>query len=698
MIISNIRNPPSYRPTATNFTFETKTGDLVNSFATGTFSTPFVNSIPSLFQQVNHTYTPGQYGSSETLNLIVTPSAFITPRTLIVEMARSFTIQNLTCGSQTGFTAACSPLPPYSINISGTLGSSQMRFSISGFTSPTFAPSDYTFISSYDSNGFLIDQNTTTIIYAITCRIPCQSCTSNLTACLSCYTNTNITDNIYLFSLNNSCLTACPTGFFASVNLRCTSCSATCLTCISSSSNCTSCNASSAYPALNITGGSGACLSACPIFFYLSTSLSPSQCTPCVPPCLTCTSFTACLSCLPGSFFYNMTCSSKCPPNTTIANNGSWNCDACSPQCATCNGTISTCVTCSASAAFHQGSCVTQCPFPLVISSGICANCSTSCQGCSLVSFNCTSCSSSSALPFLLTTNTSLGSCLNRCPFTYYADTAQGLCRLCSSLSINCTNCSSTTTCFNCDFGSGLVFHNAQCLSTTPTGFYNDSGIAVPCNSTCSSCLNATYCTACVSLSLSNFRCVINCPTNQVSVSRICVNCTFPCLTCSSTQNNCTSCNSTIADPYYLLLGSCLRTCPNYTFPNSNGWVCSSCIYPCEMCSTNASCITCANGFNLFNQTCSVDCPSGFIGLNKICVPCTNNCSKCSGSTSFCLACISGNYLYNTTFPTCSPTCPIGLYPNNLTQSCTGCVSPCSTCSGFANNCTSCITGLLQNF
>jgi hypothetical protein len=511
VIINNIRNPPSYRPTATNFIFEAKTGDLVNSFATGVFSTPFLNSVPSTFSQLSYSFTPGQYGTSEILNLIVTPSSFITPSAFIVQMANSFTIQTLACGSQTGFTAPCTPQLPDSLNISGALIISQMQFSIEGFTSPTFAPSDYTFLSSYDSSGFLIDQSTTNITYVISCRIPCQACTSNTSACTSCYTNTNITRNIYLFSPNNTCLMGCPDSYYADTLFKCIACSATCLTCISASFNCTSCNTTSTFPALNLTGTSGVCLSNCPIYYYLSNSLTPTQCTPCVPPCLTCTSLSLCLSCVPTRYFYNMTCLPTCPPGITIPNNGSWNCDPCSSQCARCIGTISTCDGCSTSAALHQGTCVTQCPYPLVISNGICANCSTPCIDCSLVGTNCTSCSSSTGRPFLFVSNSSSGSCLDRCPFTYYSDSAQGLCKLCSSLNISCNNCSSTTTCYNCDFNSGLVFYRSQCLSYTPAGFYNDTGTAVPCNPECSSCLNATYCTSCVTLTLSNFRCVSNC-------------------------------------------------------------------------------------------------------------------------------------------------------------------------------------------
>lgn len=167
------------------------------------------------------------------------------------------------------------------------------------------------------------------------------------------------------------------------------------------------------------------------------------------------------------------------------------------------------------------------------------------------------------------------------CPFTYYSDSVLGLCKLCSSLNISCSNCSSTTTCYNCDYNSGLVFYKSQCLSYTPAGYYNDTGTAVACNSECSSCLNATYCTSCVTLSLSNNQCVSNCSIYEVSVARVCVSCTFPCLTCSGSQLNCTSCNSTIVNPFYLFLGSCLSNCPNYTFADPNGWICSPCVSPC---------------------------------------------------------------------------------------------------------------------
>lgn len=208
-------------------------------------------------------------------------------------MASSFSIQTLSCSSYIGFNGQCGTVGQSAVNItdsSGVIGSSQISFSVSGFTSPVYAPSDYSHITSYDSSGYLVDQDTSTIKYAILCQLPCKSCTSNISVCLSCYNNTSISANNLYYSLNNSCLSSCPTGFYASLDLICIACSSICLTCVSTTSNCASCNSTSPYPALNISNGVGTCLSACPTYYYLTTMTNPSQCTICVSPCSTCTS------------------------------------------------------------------------------------------------------------------------------------------------------------------------------------------------------------------------------------------------------------------------------------------------------------------------------------------------------------------------------------------------------------------------
>jgi len=470
------------------------------------------------------------------------------------------------------------------LNVTGILGISKMTFTISGITSPLSQPSDYTIVTSFDSGNNIIDQSSTDIKFAIACVLPCKTCTTNTSSCLSCYNNTNISQyNIY-FPTNNSCLLSCPTGYYEDIpTLTCFVCSSTCLTCSFSINNCTSCNQSSSYLALYITNYNGACLSACPTLFYLSNSTTPPQCVSCVSPCLSCTGLTSCLSCASGYYYYSQTCTSNCPVNLTIPNNATKNCDACNTQCATCSGTINNCITCSSTAALYNGQCVSQCPSPLVINNGVCANCDTSCKTCSLIYINCTACYTNSSLPYLSLTNTSLGSCLASCSFTYYGDLTNGACFKCSTLPLNCDNCSSASTCYDCN--SGYIFYNSQCLNYTPIGYYNNSGMATLCNSSCGTCVNlANNCTSCISLSLSYNRCIANCPSGTVSVNLICTACTYQgyyCFECYNIPTNCTSCYRNITPPVYLIGGSCLSSCPNYTYADTGSASCLPCVSPC---------------------------------------------------------------------------------------------------------------------
>lgn len=64
VIINNIQNSPSYKPTASYFSFITKTIDLVSSYASGSVIKVFTNSVPSSFRQISYSFFPGSYGSS----------------------------------------------------------------------------------------------------------------------------------------------------------------------------------------------------------------------------------------------------------------------------------------------------------------------------------------------------------------------------------------------------------------------------------------------------------------------------------------------------------------------------------------------------------------------------------------------------------------------------------------------------------
>lgn len=81
--VSSIRNAGSYKPMSGSFTFITKTSDQVSTFASGNYlasSDPsLTNSMASLFTDVQSSFSPGAYGTSESLTLKITPSPYIIP-------------------------------------------------------------------------------------------------------------------------------------------------------------------------------------------------------------------------------------------------------------------------------------------------------------------------------------------------------------------------------------------------------------------------------------------------------------------------------------------------------------------------------------------------------------------------------------------------------------------------------------------
>ena len=72
--------------------------------------------------------------------------------------------------------------------------------------------------------------------------------------------------------------------------------------------------------------------------------------------------------------------------------------------------------------------------------------------------------------------------------------------------------------------------------------------------------------------------------------------------------------------------------------------------------------------------TCS---QTGYLGVDGICMKCTNNCVTCEETLSKCTDCDSPNYLLSGN--ACVRACDSG-YFNNEDLKCVPCVSPCSTC------------------
>ena len=88
---------------------------------------------------------------------------------------------------------------------------------------------------------------------------------------------------------------------------------------------------------------------------------------------------------------------------------------------------------------------------------------------------------------------------------------------------------------------------------------------------------------------------------------------------------------------------------------------------------------------------------STFIVNNTFCVICDSNCDICQTSQT-CNLC-SQNFFFNPLTSVCSPQCPIGFYPDNLSRSCKKCDYKCSLCyGGIDQQCTMCNSLYYQYF
>lgn len=327
----------------------------------------------------------------------------------------------LSCSSFIDFSASCTSISSNSLKVSGSFNNSVMGFTVTGFTSPSFVPpsTTYTVLNSFDSSGFKIDESATTISFAIGCNLPCKTCSTNKSICLSCYQTTNVTTSVYYHASSSNCYTICPATTYNDINfLQCTLCNSNCLHCLNSATFCTRCFPNTTYPYLQISNSTQICVSGCQAGFFPNPSIDPITCTVCKPPCATCSTEDICLSCVSGYYYLgNTTCTTLCTPEVTIANNITNKCDPCDPICLKCTGSISSCTACNSPLVFYNGSCQTGCPVggKLAPSNGVCTSCDATCLTCFNTTNFCTSCNLSSIYIFLVDNK-----CLVNCPDYFY--------------------------------------------------------------------------------------------------------------------------------------------------------------------------------------------------------------------------------------------------------------------------------------
>ena len=112
-----------------------------------------------------------------------------------------------------------------------------------------------------------------------------------------------------------------------------------------------------------------------------------------------------------------------------------------------------------------------------------------------------------------------------------------------------------------------------------------------------------------------------------------------------------------------------------------NQQLCEHCESPNYMLNYNCVASCAAFVHSSPNMTCLTSCPTNYYQITnnslKHCTACTSPCLDCSNA-SFCLSCQAGFYYFNFT---CATACSAGYFPDNATNTCRTCISPCQTCS-----------------
>lgn len=348
-----------------------------------------------------------------TSNLIPPNSYLSSPGTLAITIPNEYTASSIGCESVVGITNFLCSFSSGILRITGNSFQTSITLSLSGLTNPNVSLSSQFSLISYDSNNNVIDVSTTNYKYVAPCTIPCRSCTTTLSQCLSCYTasavQSTVSNRKYL-SLSQ-CEISCNSTAYADTDMICRACSVNCSACSLQPDNCTSCPVGRPYMLNNV------CYIQCPTKYYNDSSLG--QCVSCPVLCQTCTSSTVCQSCIATYFLKDNSCISACPP-IFYSENGV--CIACSTNCTVCDATG--CQACQSGSYLFAGQCYTQCPTGYYISTSTCVACSSQCLSCLTYYNNCSSCVSSSSIP-----NLYQGQCLNACPAGYYSES--GVCTLC---------------------------------------------------------------------------------------------------------------------------------------------------------------------------------------------------------------------------------------------------------------------------
>jgi len=180
--------------------------------------------------------------------------------------------------------------------------------------------------------------------------------------------------------------------------------------------------------------------------------------------------------------------------------------------------------------------------------------------------------------------------------------------------------------------------------------------------------------------------------------------CHTNCLRClAESEYDCTGCPL----KKLLWIGECLDSCPDFTYQNDLGDACLSCVYPCDLCSSETTCISCSSGFYMSETECVTKdmCPVRTYpdDETRYCKECAKPCVTCYGATNKeCLSCDFEEGFSNVARGTCGTIiCGEGTYRSISFETreitCLPCDSACSSCdSKDADKCIECQKGYIS--
>ena len=317
----------------------------------------------------------------------------------------------------------------------------------------------------------------------------CDSCQAGCSVCFGGTTNdctscTTVNGTVYYLQIGSTiCSQTCPDGQFISASIPhfCQPCSISCITCSQDAYNCTSSNCSINYYYLN-----NSCLTICPTDYYADPVTR--HCLSCAVGCLNCfgpgsSQCTSCLTLGNGTTYYLQLFSTNCVVNCGVGEYGLNNrCQNCPPECSVCSSSTScsTCQSVNGLAYFLSGtSCLSDCGTSNFgdVGTYTCQSCATGCLACyGSLPTECSSCKldSGSSQHYYLIYGTN--ECSLTCPDGQYQNTTKHQCLLCS---LSCLTCGSMPDlCLSCGLSVGgqtLFLSGTNCLAECPKGFWGNT-------------------------------------------------------------------------------------------------------------------------------------------------------------------------------------------------------------------------------